>query len=40
MLGQKSLSAGLMLDTYTYPPHDIEIDEGDNLKLQVDAPLG
>ncbi len=39
-LGKNGRPTGSMVDRYTYPPQDIEIDEGDDLKLQVDAPFG
>jgi len=40
MMGKTGRPTGSMIDRYSYPPQDIEIGEGDNLKLQVDAPFG
>ncbi len=40
VIGKTGRATGSMIDRYTYPLQDIEIDEGDNLKLQVDAPFG
>ncbi|MGE0864958.1 MAG: TM0106 family RecB-like putative nuclease [Vicinamibacterales bacterium] len=39
-LGKNGKPTGSMIDRYSYPPQDIEIEDGDKLKLQVDAPFG
>ncbi len=40
VIGKTGRATGSMIDRYQYPPQDIEIEEGDNLKPQVDAPFG
>jgi predicted RecB family nuclease len=40
VIGKTGRPTGSMVDRYSYPPQDIEIEEGDKLKLQVDAPFG
>ncbi|MDP1532847.1 MAG: AAA domain-containing protein, partial [Rubrivivax sp.] len=39
-LGKNGKPTGSVIDRYAYPPQDIEIDEGDKLKLQIDQPFG
>ncbi len=39
-IGKNGKPTSSRIDRYTYPPQDIEIGEGDKLKLQVDAPFG
>jgi uncharacterized protein len=40
VIGKNGRPTGSMVDRYAYPPQDIEIEGGDKLKLQVDAPFG
>lgn len=39
-IGKNGKPTSSRIDRYAYPPQDIEIGEGDKLKLQVDAPFG
>ena len=39
-IGKNGKPTSSKVDRYRYPPQDIEIGEGDKLKLQVDAPFG